>query len=506
MEDAGPGGLRFRYTFRMSPSERDSLILLTLASGLGPVLTRRAIDALGSATGVAEASAQELAKVEGFGGKRAEQVKREIDDLRKDNALQQEKELIAAHGVTLIAFEDANYPRLLRLIYDPPPLLYVRGELRAEDALGLAIVGSRQCSGYGREQADRFAAMGAQAGLTIISGGAMGVDAAAHRAALRIGGRTIAVLGSGLAEPYPNDNRELFDHIATGRRSAQKSADAGQRTGGARTDAGQDERSPFAEPAAGSADETAQADDNTGLQPRGAVISELPMRSPPIAQNFPRRNRIVSGLSLGVLVVEASLRSGALITARVAAEEHNREVMAVPGRVDSATSAGCHKIIREGWATLVTSAADVLDALGEAGELLKVQFLADADGNPVGTGSRRDSAGRRDGPSHRDGEDGAPLFDARDPSQAGEQADAGDSSPRRDRQPSRPAADGSAFVKQLLSENQRKIIDALTEPLLMDQLVNITGLPVHVIQADLTMLQIRGTVMREGGKFKRKVK
>ena len=435
----------------MSPSQRDSLILLTLTSGLGPVLTRRAIEAMGSASAVTNASAHELAKVEGFGGKRAEQVKREIESLLRDNALQREHEHMAAQGVTLIAFEDANYPRLLRLIYDPPPLLYVRGELQAQDALGLAIVGSRQCSGYGREQADRFAAMAAQAGLAIVSGGAMGVDAAAHRAALRIGGRTIAVLGSGLAEPYPNDNRELFDQIAAG---------------------------------------------------RGAVISELPMRTPPMAQNFPRRNRIVSGLSLGVLVIEASLRSGALITARVAAEEHHREVMAVPGRVDSATSAGCHKIIREGWATLVTSAADVLDALGEAGQLLKADFLADADGNPVGAGTRRDSAGQRE---DRD----APLFSAHDPAPTGAEtnadapANAGDMQPNA-RQPSRPTADGSAFVKQLLSENQRKIIDALTEPLLMDQLVNATGLPVHVIQADLTMLQIRGSVTREGGRFKRK--
>jgi DNA processing protein len=171
------------------------------------------------------------------------------------------------------------------------------------------------------------------------------------------------------------------------------------------------------------------------------------MKAPPMKENFPARNRIISGMSLGVLVIEASLRSGALITARLCAEDHGREVMALPGRVDSATSGGCHKILREGWATLVTNAADVLDALGEAGQTLKAGVAQQADQH-------------------------------------------GSSAP--------------SLFEQSLSEPQRKLIDALAEPRDMDQLVVTTGLPVASIQAELTMLQIRGMVKREGGRFARK--
>jgi DNA processing protein len=238
--------------------------------------------------------------------------------------------------------------------------------------------------------------------LCIISGGARGIDGAAHRSALRVGGRTIAVIGSGLADPYPHDHKELFDQIAE------------------------------PDPGAG----------------HGAVVSEFPMLTPPNAQNFPRRNRIISGLSLGVLVVEAALRSGALITARLAVEEHHRELMAVPGRVDSQASAGCHKIIREGWATLVTSPADVLDALGEAGQMLKA-------------GMRQES-----------------------PEDRGEY-------------PPQPKELG-------LNEPQQKIIEALQGPSSLDQLVAWTGLPVQKVQAELTMLEVRGAVRRQGGLFTRK--
>ncbi len=398
--------MRFRspiaigYTARMD-STFDSLLILSLASGLGPVITRRAVASLGSAEAVVQSGVHQLARIEGVGQRKAQELRRAIDEVLEKNLLAREKELIEELGVTLLAIEDEGYPALLKHIADPPPLLYVRGDLRREDSLALAVVGARQCTAYGREQADRLGALCVQSGLTIVSGGAFGIDAAAHHAALRAGGRTIAVLGSGLAQPYPKENIPLFDRIAA-----------------------------------------AQG------RPRGAVISELPMSTPPIARNFPRRNRIVSGMSLGVLVVEASLRSGALITARIAAEEHGREVMALPGRVDSQASAGCHKILREGWATLVTNAADILDALGETGSLLKAGMTVDEQGHD------------------------------------------------------KPAAEPSLF-EQNLSDSQRKIVEALSQPRQIEEIAGVTGLPIHILQADLTMLQIRSVVRKEGMNFRR---
>jgi DNA processing protein len=171
------------------------------------------------------------------------------------------------------------------------------------------------------------------------------------------------------------------------------------------------------------------------------------MTTPPRAENFPRRNRIVSGMALGVLVIEAPTRSGALITARIASEEHNREVMAVPGKVDSANSGGCHKIIREGWATLVTNAAEVLDALGETGQLLKAGVTLPPDRPPDET--------------------------------------------------------VTTLFTQNLTPSQQRIVDALNGTASPDQLSAATGLAVSVVQADLTMLQIRGLVRKEGLRFVR---
>jgi DNA processing protein len=188
----------------------------------------------------------------------------------------------------------------------------MKGSLEDRDLNGIALVGSRKCSHYGREQAERFAALLGGAGFTVISGGARGVDSAAHRGALsHTSGRTIAVLGSGIDVPYPPENANLFEQIAA----------------------------------------------------QGAVLSEYAMGTPPLPENFPRRNRIVSGMSRGVLVIEADERSGALITARQAGEDHGRPVFAIPGRVDNPLSSGPHKLIRDG-ATLVTNLEDIIDGLG----------------------------------------------------------------------------------------------------------------------------------------------
>lgn len=297
-------------------SELEARLRIALTPGLGPILTRRLEEYFQDPVAICSAAARQLCAVKGISLKTADAIRRGLDEAD----VEREAALIEQHGIRLLALDDDAYPALLKHIPDPPPLLYVRGSLEKQDAVALGIVGTRDCTAYGREQAERIAGLCSQAGLTIVSGGARGVDTAAHRAALRARGRTLAVVGCGLAECYPPENAGLFAEIAEG---------------------------------------------------RGAVASEFPMTAPPIAENFPRRNRIISGLSLGVLVVEASLRSGALITARLAAEEHHREVLALPGRVDSINSAGCHKIIREGWATLVTGPADILDALGEAGQTLK---------------------------------------------------------------------------------------------------------------------------------------
>ncbi len=387
----------------MDATERNARLLLLLTPGLGPTLVNRCIEHFGSAEEVLRLSSRDLAIIDGIAATRAKRIHESLHELEREGAAIAERERAEQAGVQLIALDDEVYPRLLRHIPDPPPMLWVRGELRSEDALALGMVGLRKCSPYGREQADRFALQCAEAGLCIVSGGAYGIDAAAHRAALR---------------PRPHHCRHRF---RPGRSLSRSPC------GVVPSDRGRGSRG------AGG----------------GAVISELPMLTPPRAEHFPRRNRIISGLSLGVLVIEAAKRSGALITARLCVEEHGRELMAVPGRVDSRASEGCHKMIREGWATLVTNAADVLDGLGEAGQLLKEGLTTDDE-----------------------------------PTEA-------------------PPASASLF-EQNLTDTQQKIVAALEQPRTLDQLTAWTGLPASQVQADLTMLEIRGTLRREQGLFHRR--
>ena len=217
--------------------------------------------------------------------------------------------LAERHKARIITWVDADYPEPLRTIPDPPLALYVWGGLRPDDDLAVAIVGSRRATAYGLQCARRLSGDLARQGLAVISGLAYGIDAEAHRAALEAGGRTIAVLGSGLARLYPVDHRRLAEDIAA----------------------------------------------------RGAVLTEYPMQTAPLAEHFPRRNRLISGLALGVVVVEASNRSGSLITANCALEQ-GREVFAVPGPIGSATSEGAHGLLKDG-ARLVTGVDDILEEL-----------------------------------------------------------------------------------------------------------------------------------------------
>jgi len=229
---------------------------------------------------------------------------------------------VRAAGIALVGFNDEKYPARLRAIADPPPLLYVKGELTDADDRAVAIVGSRSASDYGRRVARDLARGLATLGFTVVSGMARGIDGMAHETALNSGGRTIAVLGSGVERAYPPEHDKLYQRISE----------------------------------------------------NGAVISELPLGTKPLAFNFPARNRMISGLSLGVVVVEATEKSGSLITASLAVEQ-GREVFAVPGEVGASRSRGAHRLIRQG-AKLVESVDDILEEI--APQLLTVSGAAHA--------------------------------------------------------------------------------------------------------------------------------
>jgi len=283
------------------------------AENVGSVTFAKLIEHFGSPDGVMGASVAELSKISGIGPKKAERIAATCEKF--DAAA--EVELAEKLGVWIVNISDDRYPTVLKRIYDPPPVLYVKGSLTSRDNLAVAIVGSRRCSVYGTEQASRFAHLLSAAGFTICSGMARGIDTAAHQGALSANGRTIAVQGCGLGNIFPPENKKLFELICES----------------------------------------------------GACISELPLKYEPLAENFPSRNRIIAGLSLGTIIIEASARSGALISA-AAALENNREVMAVPGKIDSPLNAGTHQLIKQG-ARLIDSIEDVIEALGYIGEKLK---------------------------------------------------------------------------------------------------------------------------------------
>ena len=284
------------------------------------------LDYFGSVDRILGAPAAALREIKGVGPKTAEAIAR----ARDGEAANEELALAGRHGVQILCREDEVYPLGLRHIADPPICLYVKGSLDRADAVSLAVVGSRRGSHYGLEQARRFGQLLGQAGLTVVSGLARGIDSAAHRGALDADGRTIAVLGNGLSAIYPPEHVELAAQIAAS----------------------------------------------------GAVVSELPMATAPEAGHFPRRNRIIAGIGLGVLVIEGAKNSGALITARLA-NEYNREVFALPGRVDLPNSLGTNALIRDGQAKLVVGLEDILDELGDAGAVLAGKEVRDATEAPL---------------------------------------------------------------------------------------------------------------------------
>jgi DNA processing protein len=297
------------YTFaKMTANdELSDDVLLSLVEGIGARTYQRLLQRFGSATAILNASKSDLTGYEFLKAETAVNLVSARKNLDSAVVI----DYCNRNNITIISLKDDRYPPPLLSIPDPPPVLYVKGELLEQDAFSVAVIGTRRCSDYGKRQTKRLTAALASHGLTIISGLALGIDGIAHRTALQSGGRTIAVIGSGLSRIYPPEHENLAEAIVAG---------------------------------------------------GGAVLSEYPPLHPSAKWTFPQRNRIVSGLALGVLIIEAPLKSGAMISARLAGEQ-GRDIFAVPGKIDSPNSAGCHRLIRDG-SYLTESADDVLNVLG----------------------------------------------------------------------------------------------------------------------------------------------
>lgn len=372
-------------------TEREAYIALNRISGLGAITVKRMIAAFGSAEAVFRASERDLLRVQGVGTDRATSFRQSMDQTRAGDELARAEEL----GVRLLTWADADYPSMLKQIADPPLVLYVAGAVEPLAGPSVAVVGTRHPTVYGREMARTLAYQLAGAGYVVVSGLALGIDTQAHAGALQASGRTVAVVGGALDCLYPRENEDL----------AREMAGKG-----------------------------------------GAVVSEYPFGRQPDRQTFPMRNRIVSGLSKGVVVVEAPLASGTLITVDQALDQ-GRAVMALPGRADSPASVGCHRLIRNG-ARLVTTADEVIEELQE---LLPL-------------------ASRRPAPA--------------------------------------PPADGTAAEPKPAapaSEEERRILGALGgEPALVDTVIRESGLPAGTVNALLVGLQLKRRVkLLPGGLVKK---
>ena len=281
---------------------QEAFIALNMIEHVGPVRVRQLLEFFGNAPTILRASKQQLLQVRGIGDETADA----IANWEQGIDLPGELKRVSDFGCHVVTQVDAEYPELLRQIYDPPVVLYVKGSLTAKDKNAVAMVGSRQTTHYGLEVARKLAYQLAYVGVTVVSGGARGIDTAAHQGALSAKGRTVAVLGTGINIVFPPENMELFERIAA----------------------------------------------------NGAVITQFPFNRQADKQSFPIRNRIVAGMTLGTVVVEANLSSGALITANFA-NDYGRQIFAVPGRIDSPRSKGCHELIKKG-AKLCEGAEDIL--------------------------------------------------------------------------------------------------------------------------------------------------
>jgi DNA processing protein len=363
----------------MDPKE--ALVALNMVDHVGPVRVRQLLDHLGDAPAILHASKAQLLQVRGIGDETAEA----IANWEKTVDLASELKRIQDFGCRIVTQADEEYPDLLRQIYDPPIALYVKGQLGAKDKNAVAMVGSRRTTHYGIETARKLAYQLAYVGVTVVSGGARGIDTAAHQGALSAKGRTLCVLGTGINIVFPPENAELFERIAA----------------------------------------------------NGAVITQYPFNRNADKQSFAIRNRIVAGTTLGTIVVEANLSSGALITANFAVE-YGRQIFAVPGRVDSPQSKGCHDLIKKG-AKLCEGAEDVLS---------EFEYLF----------------------------------------------------PGSNRPPS--AAEGGTLPALTLSENEQKIYDTLSnEEVPMDEVIRHSGLPASTVSVALLSLEMKRLIRQLPGKL-----
>ena len=398
----------------MLSNETISLIHLNMIQGVGLKTVQRLRDAFGSAESALQATPDALEKVD--------QLSPAMRDLLQRKPIQypieRELELISEYGCQVVTLYDDAYPEYLKEIDTPPLVLYIRGELTQEDSLSLSIVGSRDAKDYGRKVSYRLSYQLAQRGLTVVSGLARGIDTSAHRGALEAGGRTIAVMGSGLSFIYPAANNDLAEKITES----------------------------------------------------GALISEFPMGVKPKPRNFPRRNRIISGLTLGTVVVEASNRSGALITARLAGEQ-GREVFAVPGEIFSELSTGTHKLIHNG-AKLINTVDDLLNELPRYA-LNRIQSDVSTSQMP---GVKTESS--QEQPTEKS-----------DPKPAAAQ------SPAKVQHPIQSAPPPG------LTPDERTVFDAIEAPSShIDTIVRTTQLPIGQVSSVLLMLELKGIVQQLPGK------
>jgi DNA processing protein len=359
---------------------REALIALNMIEHVGPVRVRQLLEFFGEAPAILRASKQQLLQVRGIGAETAES----IAAWEKTIDLGGELQRVRDYGCHVLVQSDEAYPELLRQIYDPPVVLYIKGALTEKDKNAVAMVGSRMTTHYGQEVARKLAYQLAYVGVTVVSGGARGIDTAAHQGALTAKGRTVVVLGNGINIVFPSENAHLFERVAS----------------------------------------------------NGAVITQFPFNRIADKQSFPIRNRIVAGMTLGTVVVEANLTSGALITANFAVE-YGRQVFAVPGRIDSPRSKGCHDLIKKG-AKLCEGAEDILS---------EFEYLF----------------------------------------------------PPGNRPPS-PGATG-VLPALTLSDTERKIVDALTEDeMSIDEIIRRSGLPASATSVALLSLEMKRLIRQLPGK------
>jgi DNA processing protein len=301
-----------------------SLVLLNMVDNIGSVRIKKLLEVFNEARNIFRATHHELVAT----GILTPLMARHVLDASRRFSVDREIESAEKNRIRILTIFDQDYPKILKEIYDPPIVLYVKGALIPADANAVALVGSRGASFYGLSCAEQFATKLARFGLTIVSGMARGIDTVSHRAALNAGGRTLAILGSGFNNIYPPENEGLFSQISE----------------------------------------------------NGACLTQFPLDTEPLARNFPIRNRIISGLARGVLVVEASAKSGALITARFACEQ-GREVYALPGKVSSETSLGTNDLIKQG-ARMVTKPEEILEDL--ASNFILSPVLPEAENKKCG--------------------------------------------------------------------------------------------------------------------------